>query len=213
VRPSLAAVLLCCTVCCCAALPAAVLHCPLLRVPLWLLCRPRHAVVHICVWQQAHVPACWNTFATLFLGFPCRAPSASPPSTRRLRCSGAHAPNPVVLWGCLRIYAGEVVIDVIKHAVLGKFNEIRWGAGGWAAVCLVVVGFSACSVHWCDCPRRAVATSLACWLATAVTGRPAVWKAHAIVTCFPSFPPSGRACTASTCATCATECPPPSPTT
>ena len=39
--------------------------------------------------------------------------------------SGAHAPNPVVLWGCLRIYAGEVVIDVIKHAVLGKFNEIR----------------------------------------------------------------------------------------
>lgn len=40
-------------------------------------------------------------------------------------CSGAHAPNPVVLWGCLRIYAGEVVIDVIKHAVLGKFNEIR----------------------------------------------------------------------------------------
>ncbi len=91
------------------------------------------------------------------------APFHSPPSR-----SGAHAPNPVVLWGCLRIYAGEVVIDVIKHAVLGKFNEIRWGAGGLAAVCLVVVGFSACRVHWCDCPRRAVATSLACWPATAV---------------------------------------------
>ena len=40
-------------------------------------------------------------------------------------CSGARAPNPTLLAGCLRIYAGEIVIDVIKHAVLGKFNEIR----------------------------------------------------------------------------------------
>ena len=40
--------------------------------------------------------------------------------------SGGRSPNPELLMGCLRIYAGEVVIDVIKHAVLGKFNEIRW---------------------------------------------------------------------------------------
>jgi hypothetical protein len=44
-------------------------------------------------------------------------------------CSGARTPNPVLLAGCVRIYAGEVVIDIIKHAVLGKFNEIR--CGGW----------------------------------------------------------------------------------
>lgn len=44
--------------------------------------------------------------------------------------SGAHAPNPALLAGCVRIYAGEVVIDIIKHAVLGKFNEIRWVWGG-----------------------------------------------------------------------------------
>lgn len=41
------------------------------------------------------------------------------------RCSGARTPNPVLLAGCARIYGGEVVIDIIKHAVLGKFNEIR----------------------------------------------------------------------------------------
>ncbi|KAI3435954.1 hypothetical protein D9Q98_002012 [Chlorella vulgaris] len=41
--------------------------------------------------------------------------------------SGARTPNPVLLAGCVRIYAGEVVIDIIKHAVLGKFNEIRPG--------------------------------------------------------------------------------------
>ncbi len=29
--------------------------------------------------------------------------------------------------GCAHIYAGEMVIDIIKHAVLGKFNEIRYG--------------------------------------------------------------------------------------
>lgn len=40
-------------------------------------------------------------------------------------CSGSRAPNPTLLAGCARIYAGEMVIDIIKHAVLGKFNEIR----------------------------------------------------------------------------------------
>ncbi|KAL4458618.1 hypothetical protein ABPG75_013483 [Micractinium tetrahymenae] len=41
--------------------------------------------------------------------------------------SGARSPNPRLLAGCAHIYAGEVVIDIIKHAVLGKFNEIRPG--------------------------------------------------------------------------------------
>lgn len=39
--------------------------------------------------------------------------------------SGALAPNRELLAGCARIFCGEIVIDVIKHAVLGKFNEIR----------------------------------------------------------------------------------------
>ncbi|KAL4429378.1 hypothetical protein ABPG77_005152 [Micractinium sp. CCAP 211/92] len=41
--------------------------------------------------------------------------------------SGARSPNPRLLMGCAHIYAGEMVIDIIKHAVLGKFNEIRPG--------------------------------------------------------------------------------------
>ena len=49
-----------------------------------------------------------------------------PPGVARAGCSGARTPNPQLLAECLRSYAGEVVIDVIKHAVLGKFNEIRW---------------------------------------------------------------------------------------
>jgi hypothetical protein len=50
--------------------------------------------------------------------------------------SGSRSPNPVLLAGCARIYAGEVVIDVIKHAVLGKFNEIRWVLALLPAPCM-----------------------------------------------------------------------------
>ena len=36
-------------------------------------------------------------------------------------------PNMGLLWKCTQIFLAEVVIDVTKHAVLGKFNEIRPG--------------------------------------------------------------------------------------
>lgn len=70
---------------------------------------------------------------------PVRMAAAAPHPVRNapdlahasaLRCSGARAPNPRLLVGCAHIYAGEMVIDIIKHAVLGKFNEIRWGPVG-----------------------------------------------------------------------------------
>ena len=36
-------------------------------------------------------------------------------------------PNAELLRRCTYVFAAEMVIDVIKHAVLGKFNEIRPG--------------------------------------------------------------------------------------
>lgn len=36
-------------------------------------------------------------------------------------------PNMGLLWKCTQIFLAEIVIDVTKHAVLGKFNEIRPG--------------------------------------------------------------------------------------
>lgn len=39
--------------------------------------------------------------------------------------SGHAAPNPGLLAQCAEIFAAEAAIDVVKHAVLGKFNEIR----------------------------------------------------------------------------------------
>ena len=36
-------------------------------------------------------------------------------------------PNSGLLWQCCQILAAEVAIDVLKHAVLGRFNEIRPG--------------------------------------------------------------------------------------
>ena len=36
-------------------------------------------------------------------------------------------PNTGLLWSCSQILAAEVAIDVLKHAVLGRFNEIRPG--------------------------------------------------------------------------------------
>ncbi|KAK9811731.1 hypothetical protein WJX72_009226 [[Myrmecia] bisecta] len=41
--------------------------------------------------------------------------------------SGNWYPNRDLLWQCGHIFAAEVVIDVIKHAVVGKFNQIRPG--------------------------------------------------------------------------------------
>ncbi|GAX78028.1 hypothetical protein CEUSTIGMA_g5470.t1 [Chlamydomonas eustigma] len=37
------------------------------------------------------------------------------------------APSSTILWEALRILCAEVVIDVTKHAVLGKFNDVRPG--------------------------------------------------------------------------------------
>lgn len=36
-------------------------------------------------------------------------------------------PQPALLGRCAQIFGAEICIDVIKHAVLGKFNEIRPG--------------------------------------------------------------------------------------
>ena len=36
-------------------------------------------------------------------------------------------PNASLVWRCAQIFGAEICIDVIKHAVLGKFNEIRPG--------------------------------------------------------------------------------------
>ena len=44
-----------------------------------------------------------------------------------MRSSQRSGPNAVLLWQCGQILAAEVVIDVLKHAVLGRFNEIRPG--------------------------------------------------------------------------------------
>lgn len=41
--------------------------------------------------------------------------------------SSSWIPNRGLLWKCVQIFTAEVCIDVIKHAVLGKFNEIRPG--------------------------------------------------------------------------------------
>ena len=37
------------------------------------------------------------------------------------------SPNRGLVWQCTQILAAEVAIDVLKHAVLGRFNEIRPG--------------------------------------------------------------------------------------
>ena len=41
--------------------------------------------------------------------------------------SGHWLPNQDLLWQCGQIFLAEVAIDVAKHAVVGKFNEIRPG--------------------------------------------------------------------------------------
>ena len=41
--------------------------------------------------------------------------------------SGRWQPLPGLLWQCGQIFGAEMVIDVVKHAVLGKFNQIRPG--------------------------------------------------------------------------------------
>lgn len=41
--------------------------------------------------------------------------------------SGGLLPSKHTLWVCARIFGWEVVIDITKHAVLGKFNDIRPG--------------------------------------------------------------------------------------
>ena len=41
--------------------------------------------------------------------------------------SSSWIPNSGLVWKCVQIFTAEVCIDVIKHAVLGKFNEIRPG--------------------------------------------------------------------------------------
>jgi hypothetical protein len=41
--------------------------------------------------------------------------------------SGGWLPAVTTVVECGRIYSTEVIIDVIKHAVLGKFNDIRPG--------------------------------------------------------------------------------------
>lgn len=41
--------------------------------------------------------------------------------------SGRWHPNAALSWRCAQIFVAEIIIDVIKHAVLGKFNEIRPG--------------------------------------------------------------------------------------
>ncbi len=41
--------------------------------------------------------------------------------------SATWTPAVPILWECARIMGSEVVIDVLKHAVLGKFNDVRPG--------------------------------------------------------------------------------------
>ena len=41
--------------------------------------------------------------------------------------SGRWLPNQDLLWQCGQIFLAEVAIDVAKHAVVGKFNDIRPG--------------------------------------------------------------------------------------
>ena len=41
--------------------------------------------------------------------------------------SGQNVPNPRLLRQCVYVFFSEMCIDVIKHAVLGKFNEVRPG--------------------------------------------------------------------------------------
>jgi len=41
--------------------------------------------------------------------------------------SGHWLPNQDLLWQCGQIFLAEVAIDIAKHAVVGKFNEIRPG--------------------------------------------------------------------------------------
>ena len=44
-----------------------------------------------------------------------------------MRSSDRAGPSSSLLWQCGQILAAEVGIDVLKHAVLGRFNEIRPG--------------------------------------------------------------------------------------
>ncbi len=39
--------------------------------------------------------------------------------------SGLHSPSPELLRRCAYIFGAEIIIDVIKHAVLTKLNDIR----------------------------------------------------------------------------------------
>ena len=41
--------------------------------------------------------------------------------------AGRMWPNPRLLWQSLHIMVAEIAIDILKHAVLGRFNEIRPG--------------------------------------------------------------------------------------
>ena len=41
--------------------------------------------------------------------------------------SSGWLPNSQLLWQCVQIFLAEIIVDIIKHAVLVKFNEIRPG--------------------------------------------------------------------------------------
>jgi hypothetical protein len=103
--------------------------------------RTRAARACLPAWRRAG-PGCGASIPLATPGLPVGSPFAPPapppitPPPHTTTNSGSRSPNPVLLAGCARIYAGEVVIDVIKHAVLGKFNEIRWVLALLPAPCM-----------------------------------------------------------------------------
>lgn len=42
-----------------------------------------------------------------------------------LLSTGSLQPSPAMVWACARIFACEVMVDILKHTALSKFNSIR----------------------------------------------------------------------------------------
>ena len=62
---------------------------------------------------------------------------------------GGWLPAPPTLFECARIFGWEVAIDITKHAVLGKFNDIRPGVYREYArdLCLDALGAQSHGAH------------------------------------------------------------------
>ena len=78
-----------------------------------------------CVYMDAWQPVCKCMCTSAWQ--PLRWVYLSCYQVEEMDNRGHWLPNQDLLWQCGQIFLAEVAIDVAKHAVVGKFNEIRPG--------------------------------------------------------------------------------------